>query len=198
MAVVSGYYSERMATMIRLKAKRLGLDLLTTISYEQFLAEDLPACDWVVACYTETADAFKADLPAVKGIAERLGARLMIDATGSINLEADHELADVAMFSSCKGLGGLTGAGFITFNKELLAHLNGCEKEFILDLETYIEKKTTSPAHTLLSMDSISSRFAELGERVATGKRIFMERYKDKLFRPGNQPNLCTKVNMPI
>lgn len=194
MAVVSGYYSQRMATMIRLKAKRLGLDLLTTISYEQFLAEDLPACDWVVACYTETADAFKADLSVVKAIAERLGARLMIDATGSINLEVDHELADVAMFSSCKGLGGLTGAGFITFNKELLAHLNGCEKEFILDLETYIEKKTTSPAHALLSMDSISSRFAELGERVATGKRIFMERYKDRLFRPGNQPNLCTKV----
>ena len=118
----------------------------------------------------------------------------MLDATGSINLEADHDLADVNMFSSCKGLGGLTGAGFITFNKELLLSLNTSKKEFILDLETYLEKKTTSPAHTLLSLDSISSRFAAMGARVAEGKRLFLERYRDKLFRQGNQPNLCTKV----
>ena len=31
----------------------------------------------------------------------------MIDATGSINLEDNHDLADVCIFSSCKGLGGL-------------------------------------------------------------------------------------------
>lgn len=195
-AVVSGYYSDRMAAMIRRKVKRLGLSQLTRINYDEFLNEgkSLPKCDWVVACYTETADAFKADLKALRHLSDGLNASLMIDATGSINLEEDHELADVNMFSSCKGLGGLTGAGFISYNRALLERRNHSEKEFILDLDTYIEKKTTSPAHTILSMDSISSRFAELGARVGESKAIFMERYKDKLFRSDNQPNLCTKV----
>jgi galactokinase len=37
---------------------------------------------------------------------------LYVDATGSIGLEDNHQLADVMAFSSCKGLFGLTGAGF--------------------------------------------------------------------------------------
>ena len=34
----------------------------------------------------------------------------MLDATASIGLEDEHELADLIAYSSCKGLFGLTGA----------------------------------------------------------------------------------------
>lgn len=194
--IVSGYYSERMLAMIKVKQARLGLGRVLGMSYDDYLekASSQNKIDWVVAAYTETADAFLIDIKKVKQVADGLGARLMIDATGSINLEDDHELADVTMFSSCKGLGGLTGAGFITYNKALLADLNSTPKEFILDIATYIEKKTTSPAHTLLSLDSVSANFKANGMKVRQGKEIFVERYRQKLFRPSNQPNLCTKV----
>jgi 2-aminoethylphosphonate-pyruvate transaminase len=158
--------------------------------------------DWIVAVSTETADAFLGDIKLMKAVCEKSGAKLMLDATGSINLEADHELADICMFSSCKGLGGLTGAGFITYNKELLSNLNRSPKEFILDIDTYIQKKTTGPAHTLLSLHLIADRFEQLGVRVRESKRIFVEKYRQFLFRADNQPALCTKfradfVNLP-
>ena len=35
---------------------------------------------------------------------------MFIDATASIGIEEDHNLADVVSFSSCKSLFGLTGA----------------------------------------------------------------------------------------
>ncbi len=196
--VLSGYYSQRMLSMIQIKQERLGLRKAVGIEYNELIknGKSENKFDWLVASYTETADAFLADIRALKSIADHHGARLMMDATGSINLEDGHELADVNMFSSCKGLGGLTGAGFISFNRELLSELNGTPKEFILDLETFIEKKTTSPAHTLLSLDSVSDKFAANGERVRQGKVAFLEQYRHKLFRKDlkTQPNLCTKV----
>jgi cytidyltransferase-like protein len=194
--VLSGYYSERMLAMIKVKQVKLGLESVIGLSYDEIVASgaSLSKFDWLVLSYVETADAFLADIRLLKKIANCHGARMMIDATGSINLEDHHELADVTMFSSCKGLGGLTGASFITYNKSLLNRLNETAKEFILDLNTYIEKKTTSPAHTLLSLDTVSGRFAQHGELVRQGKRAFLERYRSKLFRPENQPNICTKV----
>ena len=49
--------------------------------------------------------------------------KLALDATASIGLEKNHELSDVAAFSSCKGLFGLTGGAFITFNEKTLMKL---------------------------------------------------------------------------
>jgi cytidyltransferase-like protein len=198
LVLTTGYYSKRMLSMIKLKAQKLELGAVEAMTWDEFehAAGDLKSAsfDWIVCAYTETADAFALDLPPVKDYARRCGARLMVDATGSINLEDDHELADVTMFSSCKGLGGLTGAGFITFNKELLASRNPVSKEFILDLDTYLEKKTTSPAHTLLSLDRVSARFAEHRNLMRQAKGEFLKIFGDVLFRQGNQPYLCTKV----
>ena len=46
-------------------------------------------------------------------MADKCSAQLMLDATASIGLGDNHELADVISFSSCKGLFGLTGGTFI-------------------------------------------------------------------------------------
>jgi len=196
LVLVTGYYSARMLDMIRAKEKFLGLTALESMGWEEFGRSDLTKWDWIVCAYTETADAFALDLPLVSSRARGMGAKLMVDATGSINLEDHHELADVTMFSSCKGLGGLTGAGFITFNRSQLSALNAAKQPFILDLNTYIEKKTTSPAHTILSMDTISGTFPAQRERIRRSKEQFMRLFGDVLFRPANQnqPLLCTKV----
>ncbi len=53
----------------------------------------------------------------IKNKANKCGAKLYVDATGSIGLEERHELADVMAFSSCKGLLGLTGACFVAYKK---------------------------------------------------------------------------------
>ena len=199
LVVLSGYYSQRLFEMIERKKDALGLSSLEAISYEDLLkqtgsAKNSNKFDWVLAAYTETADAFLADMQVLKDRALSRQAKLMIDATGSINLEDEHELADVCMFSSCKGLGGLTGASFISFNKELLSNLNPCRKDFILDLQTYIEKKTTGPAHTLCSLYGLSDRFVEMRQRVRKSKERFMEVFAGNLISENNQPALCTRV----
>ena len=48
----------------------------------------------------------------LKKLSKKTKSKLAVDATASFGLEEHHELADVVSFSSCKGLFGLTGAGF--------------------------------------------------------------------------------------
>ncbi len=196
LVVTAGYYSERIVQMLERKKNLLGLKSLVSLTYEEFAKQfkTLVGFDWIVSVTTETADAFLTDIRVLKLAAERMKARLMIDATGSINLEENHELADVCMFSSCKGLGGLTGAAFITYNKNVLDRVNDSPKEFIVDIQTYIDKKTTGPAHTLCSLDRIADDFAESGARVRLSQKIFAEKFKNFLVRSSNQPALCTKI----
>jgi cytidyltransferase-like protein len=204
LVLTTGYYSRRILEMVKLKQQSLALDSVENVDWATFekmseenAASDTNKFDWVVCAYTETADAFALDLKLVKKFADAHGARLMVDATGSINLEDNHELADVAMFSSNKGLGGLTGAGFITFNKAVRPKSGAGKLPFILDLNTYLDKLTTSPAHTLLSLDTVSTRFAEHKNLMRQSKRQFMEIYREFLVRPEDskhQPYLCTKV----
>ena len=196
LVISSGYYSERIVRMLERKKDVLQLKSLVSLNYSDFISQaaTLSGFDWVVAVSTETADAFLTDIPTLKLVADRMKAKLMLDATGSINLEEHHELADACMFSSCKGLGGFTGAAFVTYNKNLLDNINSASKEFILDIRTYIDKQTTGPAHTLCSLDRIADNFAELGARVRLSQEIFSSKFKNYLLRSTNQPALCTKI----
>ncbi|HEY9772721.1 MAG TPA: adenylyltransferase/cytidyltransferase family protein [Planktothrix sp.] len=192
--VTSGFYSERMFDMIKRKANAMGLTKVDAVDYAKFVENPglTDGADWIVATSTETADAFLGDLKLLKQAANKGNSRLMIDATGSINLEDHHELADVTMFSSCKGLGGFTGAGFITYNKVLLHGLNPVQRPFALDLVTHIEKRVTCPAHAVCSLYSASERFAQARADVRAGKEKFMQRFSAFIARKGNQPALCT------
>jgi 2-aminoethylphosphonate-pyruvate transaminase len=197
LVILSGYYSQRILHMLERKQTSIKLAKVASISYEEFLkrSQSISGFDWVVAVYTETADAYLTDIHELRRFADIQGAKLMIDATGSINLEDGHELADVSIFSSCKGLGGLTGAGFIAYNKSLLSNINPSQKDFILDLSTYLDKKTTGPAHALASLNRIANRFAELRGRVTESKAAFAEMFEANLLRRSNQPVLCTKIS---
>jgi 2-aminoethylphosphonate-pyruvate transaminase len=195
LVVLSGYYSDRLHQMLQRKLVHLDLEKLDAITYSDFCQRHrtISGYNWIVAVSTETADAFLTDVPMLRHAADRMKARLMLDATGSINLERHHDLADVCVFSSCKGLGGLTGAAFITYNEGALDSAK-TPREFVLDLSTYVDKKTTGPAHALLSLYPLSERFQEMGERVVESKALFLERFGDRLFHKENQPALCTKI----
>ena len=79
----------------------------------------------------------------------------MFDSTASINLEEDDNISDVQCFSSCKGLGGLTGASFIAYK----THTNGRRLPFTLDINTYKNKLFTGPYHAICSLNTHSKNF---------------------------------------
>lgn len=192
--VNSGYYSTRLHEMLKSLQSLYELKSLQLIAYDDFLNNwsSLGKADWVLAAYTETADAFLSDIKQIHLLSSRLGAKLFLDATGSINLEDNHDLADICAFSSCKGLAALTGAAFLTFNQTLIS-LKQKNLSLIHDIDTYLESKTTQPAHAICSLDSISDRFSEMKSRVRKSKEIFLDLFA-AYTSAKNQPALCTRL----
>jgi len=191
----SGYYSNRLIDVYRRKIETLSRTNITSIKYEDIKKELMKKrkFDWIATTYTETADAYIADIQLLKSLALKKSARLFLDATASINLEEHHHLADACAFSSCKGLSGLTGAGFITYNNYCLdSQLKG-KLPWSLDIETFINKKTTGPYHAICSLYTISKKFDEVKQNVKDSKNYFLEKYAHRIIRPlEEQPNLCT------
>ena len=78
---------------------------------------------------------------------------MALDATASIGLEKGHYLSDIAAFSSCKGLFGLTGACFVAFNKYPKKNIN----QLNLNLFNHLEKKMTGNEFYNSTPDQISN-----------------------------------------
>ena len=76
--------------------------------------------DWIIACPVETSTGFKIPIEDLYKLKKKFKSKLALDATASIGLEKDHYLSEVASFSSCKGLFGLTGACFISFKVKFI------------------------------------------------------------------------------
>ncbi len=194
--VVSGYYSKRLIEIYNRKLDQLPhKTVITIISYDAIKTElnDSRTFDWIATSYTETADGFLSDINLLHQLKQAKQAKLFLDATASINLEDHHDLADACAFSSCKGLGGLTGAGFIAYNDGcLLDHLDK-NIPWSLDIYTYINKMTTGPYHAICSLYTISKDFDSVKNNVRKSKALFIEKYSNKLVRASkDQPNLCT------
>jgi aspartate aminotransferase-like enzyme len=99
--------------------------------------------DWIMACPVETSVGFKIPISDLNKLKKKCKAQLALDATASIGLEKGHYLSDIAAFSSCKGLFGLTGGAFITFNRKAQNEIH----EFNLNIENHLNKKMTGPYH---------------------------------------------------
>jgi cytidyltransferase-like protein len=186
--VTTGYYAERLANICRCAKPLIShLDVVPLCD----IGELSGRYDWLVTVYTETSVGLRNDILEMRALADRLGAKLLVDATGSIALEDGHEVADVIAYSSCKGLFGLTGASFIAYND---AFQNN-EASFYLNLANHIGRGMTGPYHAIYSIDGALARHEELRESVRIGKDIFCRRYSDRLVRPlSEQPLLCTLV----
>lgn len=191
----TGFYSDRLVAMTTNALSASGqISRIDRISWrDQNTVTD--KVDWVVACATETSTGLKLPITSLRQLADRLGARLMLDATASIGLEAGHELADVIAYSSCKGLFGLTGAAFIA-SHELPAH---DDDSFYLSYTNHREKRMTGPYHAILSLVDVLPRHAEFREAVAINKRVFCDKMKPWLSQPDeHQPLLCSHVRLKV
>jgi cytidyltransferase-like protein len=179
--ISTGYYSDR---LIKLLPKDCSL---TICKYDDINTIN-DNYNWVLCAYTETSTAFKIDLQSVRDKSNECGAKLFVDATGSIGLEDNHQFADAMAFSSCKGLFGLTGAAFVAYKSDL--NLNSLDT-FYFNLDTQINKMTTGPYHAIASLYGLIDKHSIFKKRVVNSKNIILEKYHD-IVRNANQPLLCT------
>lgn len=179
--ISTGYYSDRLEKLLPNNCS------LTICKYEE-IGNIKGSYDWVLCAYTETSVAFKVDLQNVKNKSEELGAKLFVDATGSIGLEDNHQLADAMAFSSCKGLFGLTGASFVAYKSDLIPKKLDT---FYFNLDTQKNKMITGPYHAIASLYGVMNKHDILKKRVMNSKEIILNKYH-KIVRGDNQPLLCT------
>lgn len=185
--ISTGYYSDRLEKLLPRNCK------LSICKYDEL--DDLnESYDWVLCAYTETSVAFKVNLKKIREISNKLNAKLFVDATGSIGLEDNHDLADLTAFSSCKGLFGLTGACFVAFKNNLSPKQTN---NFYFNLDTHKNKMVTGPYHPIASLYGVMENHNIFRQRVINSKNYILDNYKE-LVRQGNQPLLCTYLEAEI
>ena len=193
--VSTGYYSDRLYNLsLFAKKSHKCIKKVTKVDWKN-LDSVKNKYDWIWACYTETSNGFKLPIKELKKLSIRTKSKLAIDATASFGLENNHNLADVVSFSSCKGLLGLTGAGFICYNVEPKNKVNS----FVLSLDNAKNKKMTGPYHSIQSLEHILKNYSKFKKSVIANKKKSLKRFKKYLIYPKkNQPLLCTYVECKI
>ena len=195
LVIDSGYYAQRAKMMSEVALQAYGqikeINRVDWQSYDEVGGQ----YDWVIACYTETSIGLKLDIEKIRAKADTLGAKLMLDATASIGLEPNHDLADAISYSSCKGLFGLTGAAFVNFNDAPEFEI----PSFSLSIESHLGKKMTGPYHAICSLDGILKDHQNFKSAVEICKEKFLYKFKKQIYFPSHmQPFLCTRVRGTI
>ncbi len=195
LVVSTGFYSERLKDMaIFAKLKFKFINKIDYINYYK-LKSVKSHYDWIIACPVETSTGFKIPMEELYEFKKKFKSKLALDATASIGLEKGHRMSDVAAFSSCKGLFGLTGASFITFNKNPQNEI----KSFYMNFHNHLNKKMTGPYHIIYSLDKILDNYNDFLYSVKINKKRFLKTMKNYLIYPNqNQPLLCTYVDKKI
>jgi 2-aminoethylphosphonate-pyruvate transaminase len=194
--VESGYYSDRMRQfLLRIQAEPDSpISDVSTIEISD-LESAVGTFDWVCGVYVETARAKRQDLSVLKRVADRLGAKLAIDAVASIGLEKGHEAADVLAFSSCKGLFGPTGAAFVAYTAQPLNQ----QLPFYLDLATHSLKKVTGPYSQMQYISGVIEVHNSLVDIVRKSKHEFMDKFREFLVTPAHdEPWIATRISREI
>ena len=151
--------------------------------------------DWIFSCYTETSIGLKIPIEKLLKLKKLCKSKLALDATASIGLEPNHNYADVIGYSSCKGLFGLTGAGFIAFNERPKNKINS----FYLNLKNHLEKKMTGPYHSILSLNNVLLKYNQFKSSVIINKKKFLKLMnKHLVYSNEYQPLLCTYTKKKI
>lgn len=191
----TGVYSDRLKYMSETSRRKYKyIKKIDYISYKN-IDQIVKKYDWVVACPVETSIGYKIPIRKLFKIKKKCRSKLALDATASIGLENNHNLSDVAAFSSCKGLFGLTGGAFITFNNKSFNQID----EFNFNILNHLEKKMTGPYHAICSLDGILQDYKNFSFSVKLNKKIFIKKMSKFLVYPSeNQPNLCTLTNKKI
>lgn len=193
--VDTGYYSRRLRDIAEFsKLTHSKIKKIYLIDWKK-ISSFKGKLDWVWACATETSAGLRIPIKDLKKLSSSSGSKLALDATASIGLEADHKLADVISFSSCKGLMGLTGASFVCYKDKPKNKVNS----FILNILNHKNKKMTGPYHTIQSLDGILKNYENMKKSIIINKKVFLKKFKNYLIYPEkNQPLLCTYVSKKI
>lgn len=195
LVVKTGFYSDRITSILRMSKKNYNfIKKIKVVDYNN-LKKISDKYDWVCSCYTETSKGFKVDIKELKRKTKALKSKLFIDATASIGIEDNHNLADVLAFSSCKSLFGFTGACFIGHKLKPVNKINS----FMLNINSHINKKMTGPNSTIQSLDFVLQKYSKFKKSVLANKKDFLRKYKNFLIYPNrNQPNICTYINTKV
>ena len=195
LVVSTGFYSDRLYSILKMSKKKYNfIKKIDKVGYEN-LNKTKNKYDWICSCYTETSKGFKIDIKKIFNKKKEFKAKMFIDATASIGIEEDHNLADVVSFSSCKSLFGLTGACFVGYSSEPTNKINS----FMLDINSHINKKMTGPNSTIQSLDFVLKNYSKFKRSVIINKKDFLKRHKNQILYPLiNQPNICTYINSKV
>ena len=193
--ISTGYYSQRLYDLsIFAKKTHNYIKKVEKINWKN-LDKVKGKYDWIWACYTETSCGIKLSIKDLKKLSNKTNSKLAIDATASFGLEEKHNLADVVSFSSCKGLLGLTGAGFICYNSKPKNKV----KSFVLNLKNAKEKKMTGPYHSIQSLEIIIKNYKSFKKSVEINKKKALKKFKKYLvYSKKNQPLLCTYLTCKV
>tara|TARA_Y100000590_G_scaffold325780_2_gene369622 strand:- start:459 stop:1457 length:999 start_codon:yes stop_codon:yes gene_type:complete len=187
--VSTGHYSDRLYNLCT-SAKKNFRKIMKVSKVDWKNIEDFSGrFDWVFACPTETSCGLRIPIQDLKKLSKKIKSKLALDATASIGLEMNHDLADVISYSSCKGLFGLTGGCFIAYNSNPENKVNS----FNLDINSHIQKKMTGPYHAIQSLEKILYNHSFYKHSVQINKTSFLKKFENKLiYEKKNQPLLCT------
>ncbi len=193
--VSTGYYSDRLYNLALFSKKTHNfIKEIDKVDWKE-LQKIKKKYDWIWACYTETSCGLKLPIAELRKLSKLTNSKLALDATASFGLEDGHKYADVVSFSSCKGLLGLTGAGFITYNQEPKNKV----KSFVLDLKNARDKKMTGPYHSIQSLELILKNYKNFRKSVKVNKKETLKKFSEYvLFPKKNQPLLCTYLKCKI
>lgn len=191
----SGYYSKRAHDTAKSNPllKDLEIYRCTPKQLTEFFGESF---DWIFISHSETGDGWKFSEQMLEEIKLNFsGAKFMFDSTASINLEEEN-ISDVQCFSSCKGLGGLTGAAFIAYDQSPASNRT---LPFTLDINTYENKLFTGPYHAICSLEKNIENLEVIHNNVRREKEKFISEHKENLIHSlENQPLISTKISKEI
>ena len=186
--VKTGYYSDRWYNYLK---KTKSVKKIKYLTLEN-LKNKKTKFDWVIFVYVETASCKKFDIKKAFLIKKKTRSKLMVDATASIGLENYHNLADVIFFSSCKGLFGPTGLGFVAYKSQLKKIKS---KDFWYDYETHEKSKYTLGYNCIAALEKISSKHSKFKKKLIFAKN-FMKKYTlNQIHSPNIGIGLKKKIN---
>ena len=193
--VDSGIYSARMGLMLTTQS-HFAQQPLEIVSVDWSDLDSVSGkFDWVVACHVETSVGLKLPIDTVRSVADRIHARVLLDATASVGLESRLELADVIAYSSCKGLFGLTGAAFVSSHSLPTLEVDS----FYLSYDNHRSKKMTGPYHSILSLLHVLPKHSFVKDSVLINKEKCLKKFASAIpLAEYLQPLLCTRLSAEI
>ena len=128
--------------------------------------------DWIVFVYVETSECKIFDIKKIYNLKKKIKAKILLDATASIGLEKYHNLSDVIFFSSCKGLLGPTGLGFIGFNKNIKISK---KTNFFTNINTHMDSLYTLGYNCISALNKISTKHAFYLKKIKFARKILLK-----------------------